>query len=81
MKGLSLDSCLLKGVFGFFGGDNSMVGAVVMMAGAVGWIVGRSGTGGRSSCAACILAVAASWVSEKCLHLNILKRRVAGVAS
>ena len=45
----------------------------------VAW-VGMFGTGGFSACAACILAVAASDESEKCRHLSMLKRRVAGVA-
>lgn len=40
-----------------------------------------SGIGILSSLSACKRALVASWVSEKCLHLNMLKRRVAGVAS
>lgn len=42
-------------------------------------MVGTSGVGILSSLSACRRALVESWVSEKCLHLNILKRRVAGV--
>lgn len=50
---------------------------------AVGWVVdcvSIRGIGGRSSRSACILAVAASCVSEKWRHLNMLNLRVAGLA-